>query len=106
MFSDAVRNAAVVVAHAGMGSYFEAAEMGKPLVLLPRRASNREHTTDHKLHTARWLGSKPRVYVARTEDELAGAVERALTEGGTAMGEFERFAPQPFLSRVRQFLVK
>ena len=106
MFSDAVRNAAIVVAHAGMGSYFVAAEMGKPLVLLPRRASNREHTTDHQLHTAQWLGKKPGVYVALSEDELGCAVERALAEGGIAASEYERFAPQPLLNKVRQFLVE
>jgi UDP-N-acetylglucosamine transferase subunit ALG13 len=106
MFNDAVRNAAIVVAHAGMGSYFMATEMGKPLVLLPRRASNREHTTDHQLHTAQWLGKKPGVYVALSEDELGCAVGRALVDGGIATREFSRFAPQPFLSRVRQFLVE
>lgn len=106
MFNDAVRNSAIVVAHAGMGSYFVATEMGKPLVLLPRRASNREHTTDHQLHTAQWLGKKPGVYVALSEDELGCAVGRALVEGGIAAREFSRFAPQPFLSRVRQFLVE
>jgi UDP-N-acetylglucosamine transferase subunit ALG13 len=106
MFNDAVRNAAIVVAHAGMGSYFVATEMGKPLVLLPRRASNREHTTDHQLHTAQWLGKKPGVYVALSEDELGCAVGRALVDGGIATREFSRFAPQPFLSRVRQFLVE
>jgi UDP-N-acetylglucosamine transferase subunit ALG13 len=106
MFNDTVRNAAIVVAHAGMGSYFVAAEMGKPLVLLPRRASSREHTTDHQLHTAQWLGTKPGVYVAMSEDELGCAVARALAEGGIATREFSRFAPQPFLSRVRQFLAE
>jgi UDP-N-acetylglucosamine transferase subunit ALG13 len=89
-----------------MGSYFVAAEMGKPLVLLPRRASNREHTTDHQLHTAQWLGKKPGVYVALSEDELGCAVERALAEGGIVASEYERFAPQPLLNKVRQFLVE
>lgn len=106
MFNDTVRNAAIVVAHAGMGSYLVATELGKPIVLLPRRAANREHTTDHQVHTAQWLGKKPGVYVALSEDELECAVERALAERGIAASEFERFAPQPLLSRVRQFLVE
>src|SRR3954452_4958479 len=33
-FHEAVRKAAIIVAHAGMGSYFVAAEMRKPIVML------------------------------------------------------------------------
>lgn len=105
-FKDAVRDASIMVAHAGMGSYFVAMEMRKRIVLLPRRASNQEHTTDHQLHTIQWLREKSGVYVARSDDELTYAIDRALIEGNVSTGDFREFAPEPFLTKIRQFLVE
>jgi UDP-N-acetylglucosamine transferase subunit ALG13 len=104
-FQEAVSNAAVLVAHAGMGSYFVAAQMRKPIVMLPRLAVNREHTTDHQLHTIKWLRDKPGVYAAMSDDELDSAIDRAITGGHVADADFTNFAPEPFLRRVRHFLV-
>ncbi|SDG37683.1 UDP-N-acetylglucosamine transferase subunit ALG13 [Bradyrhizobium sp. Rc2d] len=104
-FQEAVSNAAVLVAHAGMGSYFVAAKMRKPIVMLPRLAMNREHTTDHQLHTIKWLRDKPGVYAAMSDDELDSAIEKAMAGGHVADADFANFAPEPFLMRVRQFLV-
>lgn len=103
-FADRARRAALIVAHAGTGSYFLAAELCKPIVMLPRLSANREHTTDHQLHTAAWLRDKPGVHVALSEDELPGAITQALGEGADAVRRFPPFAPEPFLSRIRAFL--
>ena len=48
--------ARLVVAHAGMGSMLLAAELGKPIVLMPRRAKFREHRNDHQQDTANKMG--------------------------------------------------
>jgi len=105
-FHEVVRNASIMVAHAGMGSFFVAMEMQKPIVMLPRIAAKGEHTTDHQLHTVQWLREKPGVYVAMTEDELALAIDKASNEGDVASDDFNRFAPEAFLMKIRQFLMK
>ncbi len=104
-FQEAVRNAAIMVAHAGMGSYFVAAQMNKPIVMLPRLAAKGELTTDHQLHTLKWLRERPGVYPALSEDELDSAIARAMTGGSVANAEFTSFAPEAFLTRLREFLV-
>lgn len=104
-FVDRVRMSSLIVAHAGTGSFFLAAETDRPVVMLPRLAANREHTTDHQLHTARWLSQKSGVYVAMTEDELPAAIARALAPGGLATNRLTPFAPRPFLAEIRKFLV-
>lgn len=103
-FQEAVSNAAVMVAHAGMGSYFVAAEMRKPIVMLPRLAAKREHTTDHQLHTVKWLRDRPGVYAAMSDDELDSAIDQAMTGARVAGADFTNFAPEPFLRQVRHFL--
>jgi UDP-N-acetylglucosamine transferase subunit ALG13 len=105
-FQKAAKEASILVAHAGMGSFFIAMEMRKPIVMLPRLASNREHTTDHQLHTVQWLCKKPGVYVATSEDKLASAIDQALHCGNIAVADFQKFAPEPFLTKIREFLVE
>lgn len=80
------------------------AELSKPIVMLPRLAANREHTTDHQVHTATWLRGKPGVYVALSEDELSPAIAQALEQGSDSVRRFPPFAPEPFLSRIRGLL--
>ena len=105
-FKETVKEASILVAHAGMGSFFIAMEMRKPIVMLPRLASRGEHTTDHQLHTVKWLAKKPGVYVATSEDKLSHTIGQALYCGAIAAAEFEKFAPQPFLTKIRQFIIE
>jgi UDP-N-acetylglucosamine transferase subunit ALG13 len=105
-FRSAVSDALIIVAHAGMGSFFTAMEIHKPIVMLPRMAANREHTTDHQLHTLQWLRQKMGVYAAMSEEELARAIDQALSDGKDATADFNRFAPEPLLTNIRQFLTQ
>ena len=89
-----------------MQSVFTVApQFRKPIVLIPRRAALKEHTTDHQLDTARWLESKPGIFIVWSDEELARAIELA----GKAAGNFQSLippsAPGPFLDRIRSFLI-
>ncbi len=99
-FRQRSEGADVIVAHAGMGSVITASELGKPIVLLPRLASAREHTTDHQLHTAGWLRGKQSIFVADTNDNLGDMIEAALlTAAGTE--RLASFAPAELTDRLR-----
>lgn len=104
-FADRVRGSSLIVAHAGTGSFFLAAETSRAVVMLPRLAVNSEHTTDHQVHTAQWLSHKRGVYVAMTEAELPAAIRRALAPGSSVASQTTPYAPQAFLVEIRKFLV-
>ena len=53
--SEAMHEADVVVAHAGVGSALAALEAGKTPILIPRRAGHGEHVDDHQEQIARLL---------------------------------------------------
>jgi UDP-N-acetylglucosamine transferase subunit ALG13 len=99
-FLGLVAAASVVVAHSGTGSVFAAFEHGKPIVLVPRYADAREHTTDHQVHTANWLRERPGVVVAERGDNIDDKIAEALTRRGE-VGDFSKSAPPEFLSRIR-----
>jgi UDP-N-acetylglucosamine--N-acetylmuramyl-(pentapeptide) pyrophosphoryl-undecaprenol N-acetylglucosamine transferase len=57
-FDQAAREADIVVSHAGVGSALEILEMGRPLLLVPRRAARGEHVDDHQVQVCRGLQAR------------------------------------------------
>jgi UDP-N-acetylglucosamine transferase subunit ALG13 len=82
--SQAMREADVVVAHAGVGAAIAALEAGKCPVLVPRRHARGEHVDDHQIQIASALQDRS-LSVSVDADELtlghllAGAARRART---------------------------
>lgn len=104
-FDDALRNASLVVAHAGMGSIMAAAGARKPIVILPRRMADKEHTSDHQVHTAKRLLDRPGIYVAESEMDLPIRIQEALDEKVAPFVHDSKAAPDKFIERIRGFLV-
>jgi UDP-N-acetylglucosamine transferase subunit ALG13 len=104
-YKKVVYSCRLMVAHAGTGSVFTASEFRKPIVLLPRRAAQKEHTTDHQLDTAKWLEHKQGIFVAWSENDLAQTIERAGQNARNLQALIPTSAPKPFLERIRDFLV-
>jgi UDP-N-acetylglucosamine transferase subunit ALG13 len=82
-FNRVLRRASIVVAHAGMGSIISALELGKPIVVMPRRAKFRETRNDHQVATAERFGAQGRVILANDEQDLPAKLDHALTLGET-----------------------
>ena len=99
-----VRSCQLIVSHAGTGSVFTASEFRVPVVLMPRRAANKEHTTDHQLDTAKWLEDRPGIFVVWSDADLAPTLECA-RQNSHEVSVIPRSAPAPFLNRIRHFLL-
>jgi len=102
-FRESVKTAEVIVAHAGMGSVLTAMEFGKPLVVLPRLGAWQETRNDHQVATAKWLSSKPGVYVAMSESDLPAAIDRARNQA-LATAEISRFASPELIGALKEFI--
>jgi UDP-N-acetylglucosamine--N-acetylmuramyl-(pentapeptide) pyrophosphoryl-undecaprenol N-acetylglucosamine transferase len=66
----AMREADVVVSHAGVGSALAAMQAGRRAVFVPRRRAHGEHVDDHQVELARELQGR-RLVVAREAEDLA-----------------------------------
>ena len=75
-FKARARDADVIIAHAGMGSILTALELGKPIVVMPRRAHLGEHRNDHQWATMNHLGEGVEIVRAADESQLVGFLER------------------------------
>jgi UDP-N-acetylglucosamine transferase subunit ALG13 len=91
----AVREADLVVAHAGTGAALTAIEADKCPVLVPRRSQFREHVDDHQLQIAGEL-SRRGLAIAREADALDENVLELAAGRAT-----RRVEPAPFLLSPR-----
>jgi UDP-N-acetylglucosamine transferase subunit ALG13 len=101
-FRRRVSDANIIVAHAGMGSIITALELGKPIIVMPRRGDLMETRNDHQLATAKQFQQSGRIAVAMDEQEL---MERLDTLDAISGGD--PIAPQAsaqLIAAVRGFL--
>lgn len=103
-FDSRIEQARLVVAHAGIGSILSALELGKPIVVVPRRAEFHEQRNDHQVATAKYFGERGRVVVAYETESLAEKLDYALTLGSS---EPVSTGPSPkLIFAIRSFLDK
>ncbi|MCI5096150.1 MAG: glycosyltransferase family 28 protein [Rhodobacteraceae bacterium] len=106
-FRNTFRQARLIVAHAGMGTILSAAELGKPLILMPRRAQFQEHRNDHQLDTAREMVRLSNVTVVQDQKELHDALDRFAANGFAAPSheaEDGNTEIEPLLEVIRDFV--
>lgn len=109
-FEASVREAELVILHAGAGSIIHALQAGKVPVIVPRLAEYGEHVNNHQLELARALAGTGQVIVTLNPDELLNGANEAL--GRQRYSHQERAAPtvagaEPrMVSLVRQTLAE
>ena len=101
-FRHHVDSASLVVAHAGMGSIITALELGKPIMVMPRRASFGEHRNDHQVATAKRLAEQGGIIVAFNEKELVDKLDQFKSFGGAA--PIGPSASQDLIATIRNFI--
>lgn len=92
----------LVIAHAGMGTILEALVLGKPVIVMPRRADLHEHRNDHQLATARYLAEKLGIKVAMDEASLRSKLDHA--ESVEALPRIGAAASPMLLNTIGDFL--
>ena len=87
-FADRVASARVIVGHAGIGTILTGMRARKPLILMARRASLKEHRNDHQSATAAQVRKIPGVIIVETVDDMRDALTKsdlpAMSDTGTS----------------------
>jgi len=104
-YRERLTNCTLFVAHVGMGSILQGLEVRKQMLLLPRLASQREHTTDHQLHTAARFKDTPGLMIVDDVPALQANMTKLLKTPMKASKGIPRFASSTMTERVAQFLM-
>jgi UDP-N-acetylglucosamine transferase subunit ALG13 len=87
-----------------MGSILQSLELRKQLLMLPRLAAQREHTTDHQLHTADRFRHIQGLMIVDDTDALKAAMTRLLLQPMAPSDGLSPYAPQPMIDHVARYL--
>ena len=101
-FLKRMMDATAIVAHAGMGTILNALELGKPLLVMPRRGDLRETRNDHQIATAKRFEEQGRLAVAYDESALNERLDH-LTLLKPSKPIDHRASPE-LLERLRNFV--
>ena len=94
--------AEVIVAHAGTGTIITALQLGKPVLVMPRRADLRETRNDHQVATSEQFRRFDSVEVAWDENELAAKLKGIDNlNGSRSVGSF---ASSELVGAIREFI--
>jgi UDP-N-acetylglucosamine transferase subunit ALG13 len=94
--------AKVIIAHAGTGSIITALELGKPILVMPRRAAYRETRNDHQVATAERFRRLRSVAVAWDDSDLAEKL--ACVDDLNGWHEVGPHASRALLDSLRSFI--
>jgi UDP-N-acetylglucosamine transferase subunit ALG13 len=101
-FKQHCETASVIVSHAGTGSIITALQLGKPILIMPRRASLRETRNDHQVATSEQFRCFDSVQVAVDETELITRLEGIHNLNGRRT--IEPYASSELLGVIREFI--
>jgi exopolysaccharide biosynthesis glucuronosyltransferase PssE len=76
-FERRMREASVIISHAGAGTLIDALKAGKVPVVMPRRKKYGEHVDDHQVEVAEALAREGRIIMACEAEDLPEAIEKA-----------------------------
>jgi len=103
-FKEKFLAAEFVVAHAGMGTIISALELGKPILVMPRKAALGEVRNEHQLATARRFLTLNYISVALDEIELRENLDNL---GKAVMNQSKKKIigpPHSLLTTIREFI--
>lgn len=104
-FDQKMEAAQLIVAHAGMGTIISALERGKPLVVMPRKASLGEHRNEHQSATASRFATLGHVWVVDDEQKLDEALAFFLIRGEPDRSRTARIEPSAeLIQAIREFI--
>ena len=101
-FNRRFASASLIISHAGMGTILSALYFGKPILVMPRRASLGEQRNEHQLATAHRLLELGKIDVAFDENELRDKLNQL--NSLASKEKIGPFAGDELLRAVRTFI--
>lgn len=104
-FNERFMAASIVVSHAGMGNIIRGVELGKPMIVVGRRASFGEHRNDHQLDTIKNFRGMPGMAFVENQHEFDLAFNRIIS-GDIKSEPFNKSLRYKLIDSIRNFVME
>jgi len=101
-FNTIISQSRMIISHAGTGSIISALTHKKPIIIMPRRASLKEHRNEHQLATAKKMEELKFVNVTYNEHQLQKLI---LTGEVKCLQELGDKASDSLISSLKHFIL-
>jgi len=101
-FNALISQSRMIISHAGTGSIISAMTHMKPIIIMPRLASLREHRNEHQMATAKKMEELRFVNVAYDEQQLQALILSSKIKCLQGLGNR---APDRLISSLRRFIL-
>jgi UDP-N-acetylglucosamine transferase subunit ALG13 len=99
-----IKDAKLIISHAGMGTIIAALVNGIPIIVMPRRLKYGEHRNEHQLATAKKLDDLGYVYVAYDEAELIELVRSIWPDKLKSLHKVGNVASKELIDSLSNFI--
>ena len=99
-----IRNADLVISHAGMGTLILCKEYGIPIIIFPRREKFKEHVNDHQMEIAQVLEKRedPNIHIVYEENQLEEKIMEAV--GRREIAPLENRGRENLVRTITEFI--
>ncbi len=101
-FSLQMRSSDVIISHAGAGTVFTALQLGKSVIVFPRRADLHEQRNDHQLAMAESFAKLGLIEVAFDEKSLLDKLDGI--DRMPCPRKIEQYASEELINTIRAFI--
>lgn len=88
-----MKNARIVITHAGVGSLIEGLNLNKKMIVIPRLKEYGEHVNDHQLQILETFENRGHILAVRNTEEFADALNK-----------IKDFIPTKYVSNKENFI--
>lgn len=103
-FEENMKQATLIISHAGMGTIISALVNLKPIIVMPRLIKYKEHRNEHQLATAKKLDTLKYVTVAYDEDELYNKVMEMWPDNLKSLHHVGEFASMQLIDSLKSYI--
>jgi UDP-N-acetylglucosamine transferase subunit ALG13 len=95
----------IIISHVGMGTIISALDMGKPLLVMPRRAENGEVRNNHQFSTIKFVKHYKLIEVANDEAEIGNLLDKMIAQkNDTALQPEHLVVARELIDEINNFI--
>jgi len=95
----------IIISHVGMGTIISALDLGKPLLVMPRRAENGEVRNNHQFSTIKFVKQYKLIEIANDESEISDLLDKMIVRyKSVAMGPEHLEVSPELVDKINNFI--
>ena len=105
-YSKRIKDADLIIAHAGTGTIITALELGTPLLIMPRLAEKGEHRNNHQLATVKRFLNFPLIKVVEDETLLLSTLDQMLKDKAINTDKVTTTVSEELITTIKNFILE